>query len=57
LIFDVNIIIDISNKSTNSTSKIMKITAIRKKRDEKGSRADIFGSNPHSNGDLFLGLH
>jgi len=31
----------------------MKITAIRKNHDEKGSRAEYFGSNPHSNGDLF----
>jgi hypothetical protein len=31
----------------------MKITAIKKNRDEKGSRAEFFGSNPHSNGDLF----
>lgn len=36
-----------------STSKIKKIIAIRKKCNEKGSRADDFGSNPHSNGDLF----
>ena len=36
-----------------STSKIMKITAIRKKCDEKGSRAEFFGSNPDSNRDLF----
>jgi hypothetical protein len=33
--------------------KIMKIAAIKKNRDEKGSRAEFFGSNPHSNGDLF----
>ena len=33
--------------------KIMKITAIKKNRDEKGSREEFFGSNPHSNGDLF----
>jgi hypothetical protein len=26
---------------------------IKKNRDEKGSRAEFFGSNPHSNGDLF----
>ena len=31
----------------------MKITAIKKNRDEKGSRAEFVGSNPHSNGDLF----
>ena len=36
-----------------STSKIRKIMAMRKNRSEKGSRADPFGSNPHSNGDLF----
>jgi hypothetical protein len=27
--------------------------AIRKNRRENGSRADLFGSNPHSNGYLF----
>jgi hypothetical protein len=32
---------------------IMKITAIKKNHDEKGSRAEFFGSNPHSNGDFF----
>ena len=36
-----------------STSKIMKIIAIRKNRDEKWSRAEFIGSNPHSNGYLF----
>lgn len=36
-----------------STSKIRKITAIKKKRREKGSRADPLGSNPHSNGEFF----
>ena len=36
-----------------STSKIRKIIAIRKKRREKGRRADPLGSNPHSNGELF----
>jgi hypothetical protein len=35
----------------------VKITTIKKNRDENGSRAEFFGSNPHSNGDLFLGLH
>ena len=53
LIFDVRIVIGIGRSSAISTSKIMKITAIKKKRDEKGSRAEIFGSNSHSNGDLF----
>lgn len=36
-----------------STSKIRKITAIRKNRVENGSRALLFGSNPHSNGEFF----
>jgi hypothetical protein len=41
------------NSKTISTSKIKKIIASKKKRKEKGSRADLIGSNPHSNGDLF----
>jgi len=36
-----------------STSKIKKIIAIKKNRREKGRREDLFGSNPHSNGELF----
>lgn len=36
-----------------STSKIRKITAIKKNRRENGLREDEFGSNPHSNGELF----
>jgi alcohol dehydrogenase class IV len=32
--FDVNIVIGIGNNSAISTSKIMKITAIKKNRDE-----------------------
>jgi len=40
-------------RSVISTSKIKKITAIKKKRREKGSRADPFGSNPHSKGEFF----
>ena len=55
LMFDVNIVIGIGNNSALSTSKIMRITAIEQNRNENGSRAEIFGSNPHSNGDLFLG--
>ena len=31
-----------------STSKIKKMTAIKKNRKEKGNRADPLGSNPHS---------
>lgn len=51
--FDLYIIIVIGNSSAISTSKIRKITAIKKNRNENGRRADLFGSNPHSNGDLF----
>jgi hypothetical protein len=51
--FEVVIVIGIGSNRAISTSKIMKITAIRKNRDENGSRAEFFGSNPHSNGDLF----
>jgi len=50
---DVNMVIGIGNKSAISTSKIIKITTIRKNRDEKGNRVELFGSNPHSNGELF----
>src|SRR5215475_9648828 len=53
LMFEVIIVIGIGSNSAISTSKIMKITAIRKNRDENGNRAEFFGSNPHSNGDLF----
>lgn len=51
--FDVSMVIGIGSSSAISTSKIMKITAIKKNRDEKGNRAEFLGSNPHSNGDLF----
>lgn len=40
-------------RSTISTSNIKKITANKKNRREKGIRADWFGSNPHSNGEVF----
>lgn len=36
-----------------STSKIRKITAIKKNRREKGNRDELLGSNPHSKGELF----
>jgi len=36
-----------------STSKIRKITAIKKNCNENGIRAEDLGSNPHSKGDLF----
>lgn len=53
MILDVYIIIVIGNNNAISTSKIKKITAIRKNRSENGSRALDLGSNPHSKGDLF----
>ena len=37
----------------SSTSKIKKITAIRKNCVENGSRAELIGSKPHSNGEGF----
>lgn len=36
-----------------STSKIKKMIAIKKKCKEKGSRDELNGSNPHSNGEFF----
>lgn len=39
--------------SAISTSKIKKITVIKKKCNENGIRAEDFGSNPHSNGEHF----
>lgn len=36
-----------------STSKIKKIIAIRKNCTLKGMRAELIGSNPHSNGEFF----
>ena len=36
-----------------STSKIKKITVIKKNCSEKGIRAEQIGSNPHSNGEGF----
>lgn len=41
------------SKRVISTSKIKKITAIKKNRNEKGSRLDPLGSNPHSYGEFF----
>ena len=52
--FDVNMVIGIGNSNKISISNIMKFTTIKKNRDEKGSRAEFLGSNPHSNGDLFF---
>ena len=52
-LYDVSIIIGTGNSSAISTSIIMKITAIKKNRNEKDSRAEFLGPNPPSNGDLF----
>lgn len=38
----------IGSKRVISTSKMRKMTAIKKNRSEKGRRADPLGSNPHS---------
>lgn len=46
-------VIGIGIIKTISTSKTKNITARRKKRREKGSRADLLGSNPHSKGEHF----
>ena len=43
----------IGKRSAISTSKIRKITAIRKNRNENGNRAELFGSNPHSKSEDF----
>lgn len=47
------IVITSGNRRVISTSKIKKITAIRKNWREKGIRAVDLGSKPHSKGDLF----
>lgn len=51
--FENLIIIIIGKIKAISTSKIKKIIVIKKNRKEKGNRDEDFGSNPHSNGDLF----
>lgn len=47
------LIMMIGRRRAISTSKIKNTTAIKKNRKEKGSRAELFGSNPHSNGEVF----
>lgn len=53
IIFEIFKVKIIGIKRVISTSKIKKITAIKKKCNENGIREDLLGSNPHSNGDLF----
>lgn len=43
----------IGRSRVNSTSKIIKITAIKKNCKENGMRAEFLGSNPHSKGLFF----
>jgi hypothetical protein len=56
LTFDVNIVIGVGSSSVISTTKIMKITAIMKNRDENGSRAEFLGRIHIQMGIFFLGL-
>ena len=51
--FDREIIGTRGRSSVISTSKIRKITAIKKNRSENGVRADPLGSKPHSKGEFF----
>lgn len=53
IMFLVFIVIVIGKIIAISTSKIKNKIAIRKNWMENGKRADAFGSNPHSNGDIF----
>lgn len=53
MIFENFMIKIIGIKREISTSKIKKIIAIKKNCSEKGKRAEVFGSNPHSKGLLF----
>jgi len=53
IILEYLIIIIIGKINAISTSKIKKIIVIKKNRKENGNRDEDFGSNPHSNGDLF----
>ena len=48
VMFVILIMLANGNSNVISTSKIRKITAIRKNRRENGNRADPLGSNPHS---------
>lgn len=50
---EISIIEARGRSSVISTSKIKKMTAIKKNRREKGSRAEPLGSNPHSKGEFF----
>ena len=49
----VKMMVGIGTNSTISMSNTIKIIASRKNRMEKGIRAVLLGSNPHSNGEDF----
>lgn len=51
--FDVWMIVTMGRISAISTSNTKKMIAIKKNRNEKGSREGDLGSNPHSNGEDF----
>ena len=52
-ILEISMIDARGSNSVISTSKIKKITAIKKNRNENGRRAVPFGSKPHSKGEFF----
>ncbi len=52
-ILEISIIEARGRSKVISTSKIRKMTAIRKNRKENGKRAVPLGSKPHSNGEFF----
>ena len=54
--FDINIVISIGNNSAISASKITKITAVTKNREERGSRAKFLCRTHIQMEILFLGL-
>lgn len=53
MILEIFKIVIMGKSNAISTSKIKKITAIKKNWREKGIRDDLIGSNPHSKGLLF----
>jgi hypothetical protein len=53
LAFRVKMLAAAGRIKVSSTSKIKKMTAIRKNWVERGRRAELMGSNPHSNGEGF----
>jgi hypothetical protein len=56
LIIDISIVTDIGSSRAISTSKIIKITAMKYNRDENGNRAEIWGQIHVRMGISFLGI-